>query len=54
MAAAVTGFISSLIAVTTGGILGQFYAGSLAPLALGFTILGAFAWVFSEWAERNR
>jgi DHA1 family bicyclomycin/chloramphenicol resistance-like MFS transporter len=54
MAAAVTGFISSLIAVATGGILGQFYDGNLVPLTMGFTILGCGAWVFSEWAERHR
>jgi DHA1 family bicyclomycin/chloramphenicol resistance-like MFS transporter len=54
MAAAVTGFISSLIAVATGAIIGQFYGGSITPIALGFTILGCCAWIFSEWAERNR
>jgi DHA1 family bicyclomycin/chloramphenicol resistance-like MFS transporter len=54
MAAAISGALSSLIALTTGGILGRLYDGTMLPLAFGFTVLGGLAWVFSEWAERNR
>ncbi len=54
MAAAISGALSSLTAIVTGGIIGQFYDGTVIPLAAGFTGLGLFAFVFTEWAERRR
>jgi MFS transporter, DHA1 family, multidrug resistance protein len=54
MAAAISGALSSLIAILTGGLIGQFYDGTVIPLAAGFTGLGVLAFVFTEWAERRR
>lgn len=54
MAAAISGALSSLLAIVTGGIIGQFYDGSVLPLALGFSGLGLAAFVLTEWAERRR
>jgi MFS transporter, DHA1 family, multidrug resistance protein len=54
MAAAVSGALSSLIAVVLGAIAGQFYNGTLFPLSIAFLIFGIVALIFSEWAERGR
>jgi DHA1 family bicyclomycin/chloramphenicol resistance-like MFS transporter len=54
MAAAVSGALSSLIAVVLGAIAGQFYNGTLYPLSIAFLIFGIVALIFSEWAERGR
>ncbi|MBG1232260.1 multidrug effflux MFS transporter [Aestuariivirga litoralis] len=54
MAAAVTGALSSLIALVFGGMAGRTYDGTLFPLAYAFLGFGLLALVFSEWAERNR
>jgi MFS transporter, DHA1 family, multidrug resistance protein len=54
MAAAVSGALSSLIAVVLGAIAGQFYNGTLFPLSIAFLVFGIFALIFSEWAERGR
>ena len=53
MAAAISGALSSLLAILTGGIIGQFYDGTVLPLAAGFTGLGLLAFIFTEWAERR-
>ncbi len=54
MAAAISGSLSSLVAIVTGGIAGRFYDGTVIPLALGYAGLGLLALLFSEWAERRR
>ena len=54
MAAAISGALSSLLALATGGPIGQMYDGTVIPLAAGFTGLGILAFVFTEWAERRR
>jgi MFS transporter, DHA1 family, multidrug resistance protein len=54
MAAAISGALSSLIAIVTGSLIGQQYDGTVIPLAAGFTGLGFLALVLTEWAERRR
>jgi DHA1 family bicyclomycin/chloramphenicol resistance-like MFS transporter len=54
MAAAVSGALSSLIAIVTGGYIGQLYDGTVIPLVAGFTGLGILTFLCTEWAERRR
>lgn len=54
MASAISGALSSLVAVTFGGLAGRLYDGSLYPVAGAFLAYGLVALACSEWAERNR
>ncbi|WP_374330971.1 multidrug effflux MFS transporter [Aestuariivirga sp.] len=54
MAAAIIGSLSSLIAILTGGYIGQLYNGTVIPLVAGFAGLGVVTFVVTEWAERHR
>jgi DHA1 family bicyclomycin/chloramphenicol resistance-like MFS transporter len=54
MAAAVSGALSSLMAILLGGSAARLYDGTLTPVALAFVVYGCLAWLASEWAERNR
>ena len=54
MASALSGAISSLIAIVFGSIIGQQYNGTIIPLAAGFTVLGLLALLMTEWSERRR
>jgi DHA1 family bicyclomycin/chloramphenicol resistance-like MFS transporter len=54
MAAAISGSLSSLIAIIAGSLIGQQYDGTVIPLAAGFTGLGLVAFFLTEWAERRR
>jgi DHA1 family bicyclomycin/chloramphenicol resistance-like MFS transporter len=54
MAAAISGALSSLIAILAGGAIGQLYDGTIIPLTAGFVALGILAFLFTEWAERRR
>jgi DHA1 family bicyclomycin/chloramphenicol resistance-like MFS transporter len=54
MAAAISGALSSLIAILTGGFIGQLYDGTVIPLLAGFVGLGFISFLLSEWAERRR
>jgi MFS transporter, DHA1 family, multidrug resistance protein len=54
MAAAVSGAISSAIAVVCGGLAGRLYDGTLYPITIAFVIFGILAFVFAEYAERGR
>jgi DHA1 family bicyclomycin/chloramphenicol resistance-like MFS transporter len=54
MAAAVSGALSSLMAITLGGFAARQYDGTLTPIALAFVIFGILAWIAAEWAERRR
>ena len=54
MAAAISGSLSSLVALTTGTWIGLQYNGTVIPLAAGFTGLGVIAFLLTEWAERRR
>ena len=54
MAAAISGFLSSLMAVILGGIAGRLYDGTLYPITIAFVVFGVFMWLSTEWAERGR
>ena len=54
MAAAVSGALSSFMAILLGGFAARQYDGTLTPIALAFVVYGFCAWATSEWAERNR
>lgn len=54
MAAAVSGALSSLMAIVLGGFAARQYDGTLTPVALAFVVFGLGALAASEWAERNR
>ena len=54
MAAAISGFISSLMAVVLGGSAGRMYDGTLYPISMSFLVLGILMWASMEWAERGR
>ena len=54
MAAAISGALSSLIAILTGGYIGQLYNGTVIPLVAGFAGLGLLTFLCTEWAERRR
>lgn len=54
VAAAVTGAVSTLVALVTGSLIGRAYDGTVIPLIAGFALLGLGALIVTEWAERNR
>ncbi len=54
MAAAISGFLSSLMAVILGGIAGRLYDGTLYPITIAFVVFGVLMWLSTEWAERDR
>ncbi len=54
MAAAVSGALSSLMAITFGGFAARQYDGTLMPIAIAFVVYGLCAVAASEWAERKR
>jgi DHA1 family bicyclomycin/chloramphenicol resistance-like MFS transporter len=54
MAAAISGALSSLIAILTGGFIGQLYDGTVIPMVAGFSGLGFITFLLTEWAERRR
>ncbi len=54
MAAAVSGAMSSLMAIAFGGTAARLYDGSITPIAVAFVVYAALAWVTIMWAERNR
>jgi MFS transporter, DHA1 family, multidrug resistance protein len=54
MAAAISGSLSSLVALGIGSWIGQHYDGTILPLVYGFLAMGLAALAFSEWAERSR
>lgn len=54
MAAAVSGAMSSLMAITFGGFAARFYDGSMTPVALAFVIYAALALGMTRWAEASR
>ena len=51
MAAAISGTLSSLVAIGIGTWIGQMYDGTIMPLVYGFLSMGLLALVFSEWVE---
>ena len=54
MAAAISGFLSSLMAVFLGGLAGRLYDGTLYPITIAFLGFGVMMWLSTEWAERKR
>jgi DHA1 family bicyclomycin/chloramphenicol resistance-like MFS transporter len=54
MAAAISGALSTLVALATGTLIGRFYEGNAYVLVAGFLIMGLAALVLTEWAERHR
>lgn len=54
MAAAVSGAMSSLMAILFGGFAARYYDGSMTPIALAFVIYAALALATIRWAEANR
>ena len=54
MAAAVSGAMSSLMAILFGGFAARYYDGSVTPIALAFVIYAALALGMTLWAEANR
>lgn len=54
MAAALSGFMSSLLSIIGGSIIGQAYHGTVTPLIAGFAIFGGLAIIVTEWAEVRR
>jgi DHA1 family bicyclomycin/chloramphenicol resistance-like MFS transporter len=54
MASAISGALSTFIAVVFGAIAGHFYDGTLYPITIAFLIYGVLAYVAARWAERGR
>jgi DHA1 family bicyclomycin/chloramphenicol resistance-like MFS transporter len=54
MAAAISGALSSLIAIALGGFAARQYDGTVYPIAVSFLIFGLLAVAASEWAEARR
>jgi MFS transporter, DHA1 family, multidrug resistance protein len=54
MAAAVSGAMSSLMAIAFGGTAARFYDGSVTPIAIAFVVYALLALAAITWAERNR
>jgi MFS transporter, DHA1 family, multidrug resistance protein len=54
MAAAISGALSSLIAVVLGGIAGRLYDGTMFPITIAYVIFSLGAYVFSRYAEQGR
>jgi DHA1 family bicyclomycin/chloramphenicol resistance-like MFS transporter len=52
MASAITTSLSTFVALTLGGLLGQLYDGTLMPLISGFAILSLGALAATIWADR--
>lgn len=51
MAAAISGAVSSLVALLVGGWIGQQYDGTILPLVSGYLGMGILAFLVSEYAE---
>ena len=51
MAAAISGTLSSLVALAVGGWIGQQYDGTVLPLVFGFLAMSTLAFLTSEYAE---
>jgi MFS transporter, DHA1 family, multidrug resistance protein len=54
MAAAVSGAMSSLMAITLGGSAARLYDGSVTPIAISFVVYAVAALATITWAERYR
>jgi DHA1 family bicyclomycin/chloramphenicol resistance-like MFS transporter len=54
VAAAMIASTSTLVAVSSGTVIGRFYDGTVTPLFAGFAGLALAAFLATEWAERGR
>jgi MFS transporter, DHA1 family, multidrug resistance protein len=54
MAAAISGAVSSIMAIALGGFAARQYDGTLLPIAIAFVVYGFCAVAASEWAESRR
>jgi MFS transporter, DHA1 family, multidrug resistance protein len=54
MAAAVSGAMSSLMAIVFGGMAARLYDGSMTPIATGFVVYAVLAYLMVTWAEARR
>jgi DHA1 family bicyclomycin/chloramphenicol resistance-like MFS transporter len=54
VAAAVSGFITSVMSVILGTAVGQFFDGTVIPLIAGFAVMGCIAGLLMYWTERGR
>ncbi len=54
MAAAVSGAMASLMAISLGGGAARLYDGSITPVAIAFVVYAVAALAAITWAERNR
>jgi len=57
LAAAIMGFVSSLLSMGLGTLIGQMYDNTLIPITAGFLMLGSAAWVLmlaeKRWHDRS-
>ena len=54
LAAAVTGFISTILSMVMGAVIGQLYDNTVTPIAMGFLVAGIMALAAMYWAERGK
>jgi DHA1 family bicyclomycin/chloramphenicol resistance-like MFS transporter len=54
LAASVIGFISTIISMTIGAVIGQMYDNTLVPISAGFLIAGVFSLLAMWWAEKGK
>ncbi len=52
--AAFVGFVSTLISVAAGTLIGQIYNGTILPLVTGYAVLSLFSLIMMRWAEAGR
>ncbi|MEZ5896343.1 MAG: multidrug effflux MFS transporter [Parvularculaceae bacterium] len=53
LAAGINGFAGTTVAGVIGGVVGQFYDGTTAPIVLSFCVLGALAFLLVLWTEKG-
>ncbi|MFT3989653.1 multidrug effflux MFS transporter [Aestuariivirga sp.] len=54
MASAISGALSTLLALVSGSLIGRLYDGTVMSLVGGYLGLGILAFLCTEWAERRR
>ncbi len=54
IAAGVIGTLTTLLSLLLGGMIGQFYDGTVGPVVFGFAVLGLLSLLATLWAERGR
>jgi len=54
MAAAISGAMSSMMAIVFGGFAARFYSGSVTPIAIALVVYALAALAMTRWAEANR